>query len=142
MPTIIIWTEKKKEVHLNDRSRLIVNPPGETVGEVLEQEQRPAATRKTLKELAQGDENTEVLGTIVQAFEPKFFEVCPECGKRARPEGDKFVCPEHSAVTPDFSYVMNVVLDDLGFERYCCRRMFVSHLDLIEEVAPFSAALE
>jgi len=37
---------------------------------------------------------------------------------------------------------MNVVLDDLGFERYCCRRMFVSHLDLIEEVAPFSAALE
>lgn len=37
---------------------------------------------------------------------------------------------------------MNVVLDELGFERYCCRRMFVSHLDLISDVAPFSAALE
>ncbi len=37
---------------------------------------------------------------------------------------------------------MNVVLDELGFERYCCRRMFVSHLDLIADVAPFSAALE
>ena len=30
------------------------------------------------------------------------------------------------------------VLDDLGFERYCCRRMFVGHIDLIDEVAPFS----
>jgi glycerol kinase len=29
------------------------------------------------------------------------------------------VCPEHSAVTPDFSYVMNVVLDD-GTETIRC----------------------
>ncbi len=28
------------------------------------------------------------------------------------------------------------VLDDLGFERYCCRRMIVSHADLIKEIAP------
>ncbi|MDR0509325.1 MAG: DNA-directed RNA polymerase subunit N [Candidatus Methanoplasma sp.] len=28
------------------------------------------------------------------------------------------------------------VLDSLGFERYCCRRMIVSHADLIEEIAP------
>ena len=30
------------------------------------------------------------------------------------------------------------VLDDLGFNLYCCRRMFVGHIDLIDEVAPFS----
>lgn len=30
------------------------------------------------------------------------------------------------------------VLHDLGFERYCCRRMFIGHIDLIDEVAPFS----
>ena len=29
-------------------------------------------------------------------------------------------------------------LDDLGFNRYCCRRMFVGHIDLVDEVAPFS----
>ena len=29
-------------------------------------------------------------------------------------------------------------LDERGFERYCCRRMFVGHIDLIDEVAPFS----
>ena len=32
------------------------------------------------------------------------------------------------------------VLTDLGIERYCCRRMFVSHVDLIDDVAPFSVA--
>jgi len=29
------------------------------------------------------------------------------------------------------------VLDDLGLERYCCRRMIVSHANLIEEISPF-----
>ena len=29
------------------------------------------------------------------------------------------------------------VLDDLEIERYCCRRMIVSHIDLIDEVMPF-----
>jgi DNA-directed RNA polymerase subunit N (RpoN/RPB10) len=30
-------------------------------------------------------------------------------------------------------------LDEIGIMRYCCRRMIVSHVDLITEVAPFSA---
>ena len=34
------------------------------------------------------------------------------------------------------------VLDDAGIRRYCCRRMFVGHIDLIDEVAPFSIARE
>ncbi len=29
------------------------------------------------------------------------------------------------------------VLDSLGITRYCCRRMIISHADLIEEVLPF-----
>ena len=32
------------------------------------------------------------------------------------------------------------VLDDLGMEKYCCRRMFVGHIELIDEVSPFSVA--
>ncbi len=31
-------------------------------------------------------------------------------------------------------------LDTVGLRRYCCRRMYVGHLDLIQEVAPFSAS--
>jgi DNA-directed RNA polymerase subunit N len=26
------------------------------------------------------------------------------------------------------------VLDDLGIKRYCCRRMMVSHIDLIDDI--------
>ena len=35
-----------------------------------------------------------------------------------------------------------IVLDNLEIERYCCRRMFVAHVDLIDEVAPFSISRE
>ena len=30
------------------------------------------------------------------------------------------------------------VMDSLGLERYCCRRMFLTHVDLIDEVIPFT----
>ncbi|MDP6742658.1 MAG: DNA-directed RNA polymerase subunit N [Candidatus Thalassarchaeaceae archaeon] len=30
------------------------------------------------------------------------------------------------------------VLEELGVERYCCRRMFVGHVELIDEIAPFT----
>lgn len=30
------------------------------------------------------------------------------------------------------------VLDDLRIKRYCCRRMFLSHVDLIYEVIKFT----
>ena len=29
------------------------------------------------------------------------------------------------------------VLDDLGLTRYCCRRMILSHADLIDEISPY-----
>jgi DNA-directed RNA polymerase subunit N len=28
-------------------------------------------------------------------------------------------------------------MDELGIKRYCCRRMLLSHIDVIDEVAPF-----
>jgi len=30
------------------------------------------------------------------------------------------------------------VLDSLGITRYCCRRIFIAHVDLIDEIIPFS----
>jgi DNA-directed RNA polymerase subunit N len=29
------------------------------------------------------------------------------------------------------------VLDDLGITRYCCRRMLLTHTELIDEMAPY-----
>lgn len=31
----------------------------------------------------------------------------------------------------------NEVLDSLGVERYCCRRIFLTHIDLVDEIAPY-----
>jgi len=30
------------------------------------------------------------------------------------------------------------ILDTLGLDRYCCRRMLISHVDLIDEIIPFT----
>ncbi len=29
------------------------------------------------------------------------------------------------------------VLDDLGLKRYCCRQLFMGHIDLLKEVSQF-----
>ena len=29
------------------------------------------------------------------------------------------------------------ILNNLGIERYCCRRMFLSHVDLIDEITQY-----
>lgn len=101
------------EVHVNEKSQVIVNPVGITFGEVKALQQRAAATRKEIKALLDGDENIELLGTVVQVFDPRFFEVCPTCNGRAKDPGDgKFVCEKHGIVKPDFAFVMNVILDD------------------------------
>lgn len=30
------------------------------------------------------------------------------------------------------------ILDSMGLKKYCCRRMLLSHTDLIEDILPFS----
>ncbi|MBT3303669.1 DUF2240 family protein [Candidatus Woesearchaeota archaeon] len=94
-----------KELHMNERSELEINPDGETVEvKIVEEKQE----RKKINELKQGD-NVEVLGTIVDMFDPKFFEMCSECNKRAKNEGKCELHPE-SPIT--YSYVLNAFLDD------------------------------
>lgn len=101
----------RKEIHLNDKSKLLVNPPGETVGEV-KITAAAETKRKKIKDLTENDQNVELLGTIVQVFEPRFFEICPKCSSRALQKDDKFFCKQHDAVTPVYAYVFNVFLDD------------------------------
>ncbi|MBI4452856.1 DUF2240 family protein, partial [Candidatus Woesearchaeota archaeon] len=107
----------RKELHLNDRSQLLINPKGETVGEVAVQFK--SGNRKDIKDLSEADSEAELLGTIVQVFDIRFYEICPKCSKRAKPSVDLFVCAEHGNVIPVYSYVLNVVLDD-GTETIRC----------------------
>lgn len=66
---------------------------------------------KNISDFRKG-ENTGVRAFIVQAFEPRFFYVCPTCNKKAEQEGDDFSCKEHGKVVPEKRAVTNIVLDD------------------------------
>ena len=107
----------RKEIHLNDRSQLLINPKGETVNEVAAEARK--GNRKEIKELQENENEVELLGTIVQIFDIKFYEICPRCGKRAKPSVDLFECSEHGNVIPAYAYVLNAVLDD-GTETIRC----------------------
>jgi len=102
----------RKEVHLNERSVIVINPEGETIKEVKPAEPI-APNRKQIKDVTKNENNVALLATIVQAYEPKFFETCPECNRRIRPnEQNEFICQQHNKVKPSYAYVMNAVLDD------------------------------
>jgi replication factor A1 len=98
----------KKEIHINERSKLILNPEGESIAEI----KKPETQRKPIKDLTEADNNTEIFATVVQVFDPRFYEVCPECNKRARPKDAGFACEKHGVVTPAYAYLINLVLDD------------------------------
>lgn len=93
---------------MNDRSKLVINPPDEKVGEVKKQ----AQTRKAINELDEADMDVELFATIVQVSDIRFYETCPKCFKRARQKENSFFCEEHGEIKPNYSYVLNLVLDD------------------------------
>jgi DNA-directed RNA polymerase subunit N len=58
---------------------------------------------------------------------------CFTCGKMI---GDKFADFESRVKTGEDP---GKVLDDLKIKRYCCRRMLISSVDLIDQVLPYYA---
>jgi len=100
----------RKEIHLSELSKLIINPPGVNV-EVKPYEP-PVAVRKNIADIKEDDVNVEILATIVQVFDINFFEVCPQCNKRVRLRDEGFLCPTHGKIEPEYNYVLNIYLDD------------------------------
>lgn len=99
-----------KEVHLGGRSELFVNPPGEEVN-VSVQSPKIELKSKKIVELAAND-FVKVMGTIVQLFEPRFYDACPECNRKVLLEADKFRCEQHGHVIPKSVPIVNLSLDD------------------------------
>lgn len=100
----------RKELHLNDSSKLILNPPGETIGDVSFAARE--FERKKIVELQQDIPNVELLATVVGIDALRFFEIDPITKKRARLQRDQYVVDGNVIEKPDYSYVMNLVLDD------------------------------
>jgi len=62
---------------------------------------------KKLSEVKTG-EGLKTRAFVVQAFDPHYFEVCPECRKKVN-DGQ---CSIHGAVSPLKRAIMNLILDD------------------------------
>ncbi len=99
------------EIHLNERGKLIINPEGETVNVDIKQPQSASTARKQLSELEGTENNIEILATVIQVFEPRYFEVC-SCGKKLKPSEKGPSCDVHGAVKAEYSYVLNAFIDD------------------------------
>jgi len=105
-----------RELHLNDKSNISINPPGVDVGE------RKTESKK-IGELSENDNFVELLCHVVNVFDPAFFEQCPTCKKRVSQDMGKYVCGEHGEVEPLYSHVVNLLLDDgSGTMRASCWR--------------------
>lgn len=89
-----------KEIHFGDKGGMEINPIGVKIEAV---KQSASFTRKTIASLTEED-GVELMGTVVQVFDPKFFLVHPETGKRLQ--------GQENNITPALSYVTNLVLDD------------------------------
>jgi|TARA_Y100000310_G_scaffold324156_1_gene385663 ssDNA-binding replication factor A large subunit len=99
-----------KEFHLNKSSVIEINPKNESVGEVIIKMSKDVESKK-IKDLEQG-ENVSITGTIVQIFEPRFYNACPQCNRKVVLEGDKSKCLEHGFVTENVVPILNLYLDD------------------------------
>jgi len=62
--------------------------------------------------LQSNEDNVEILGTIVQVFEPRYYEVCGQCNKRLKVRDGNFECENHGSVPPAYSYLVNFQVDD------------------------------
>jgi len=99
------------EMHLGNRASIDINPNDEEIGEVSTTPIKSAQFKK-ISDLQESD-FSEIQGTIVQIFEPRFFDACSECGKKVTPSSDgKYQCEAHGVVNHQKVPIANVILDD------------------------------
>ena len=101
-----------KEFHLGNRSQIIINPENEVINLKPFNPNSQEFIKKQIKDLQDTDNNVGIFGTITQLFEPRFYEACPECSKKARLYDGKFQCDTHGAITERLVPIVNFIFDD------------------------------
>ena len=99
-----------KELHLGAKAQIIANPPGITI-DAVEKSAAVNVEKKAIKDLKEG-EFAVVSAHVVQLFEPKYYQACPQCNKKVNLVGDGYQCTEHGKITPKPVPIVNLVLDD------------------------------
>ncbi len=90
------------ELHLSSFSD--IKKSKEDIKEVVRER---VVLNKNLGEIKTG-ESGKIRAFIVQVFEPRYFEVCPECRKKVS-EG---ICKIHGNINSEKRALLNIVLDD------------------------------
>ena len=94
---------KNGELHLNSFSD--IKKSKEVLGEVV---MGRVFNSKRIKDLKAGD-SFKTRAVIVKTFEPRYFEVCPQCGKKAV-NGE--CSGGHGKIEPKKRALLNIILDD------------------------------
>tara|TARA_Y100000310_G_scaffold65417_1_gene60920 strand:- start:17788 stop:18723 length:936 start_codon:yes stop_codon:yes gene_type:complete len=103
---ILNASSRENEIHLGNFSELKLS------SEVFEKVQAEKIFKeKEIKDFKISDD-VRMRAFIVQAFEPRFFNVCSDCKKKVVNEGENFICQEHGKIVPEKRSLMNIVLDD------------------------------
>ncbi len=68
--------------------------------------EKPTLTKKIVE--FNTNDSVSARAFIVNIFEPRFFEVCPECKKKA----ENMECQQHGRVVPEKRVLLNFVIDD------------------------------
>lgn len=91
------------EIHLSSFSEIkLSNKPMENV--VIE---KPVFEKTIISFNANDKVSTRAF--VVQMFEPRFFEVCPECRRKINELGE---CQEHGKIVPEKRALLNFIMDD------------------------------
>ena len=99
-------TMRESELHLGGFSEIKKSDV-----EIADVKTELAVMEKEIAELAQG-QGVRVRGIVVNLFNPRFFTVCSECGKKVVQDADGYVCAEHGKVQCKERSLINFVLDD------------------------------
>lgn len=102
----IVKGNGRREMHLSSLSD--IKKSDEIIENVMLEEARE---RKSISELKE-NEVTEIRAFVVQAFDPRFFSVCPECNTKISKEGELFYCQKHGNVIPKERVLLSLILDD------------------------------
>jgi hypothetical protein len=99
------------EIHLGSRGKAVLNPEGIEIGEVKQVFAEIGYSKKNILEL-KADDRAEIYGTIVQVYEPRFYDACEKCGKKVLGQEGTYSCNEHGEVVAKKSPVFNFFFDD------------------------------
>ncbi len=104
------------ELHVNFRSRIIVNPEDPRVAEIppIESVRTYNYQRVRIADLMGGERFLEIRGTIAKLYRVTVYDACPQCRKRVDYDAstESWICVEHGAVEPVKITILDFGIDD------------------------------